>query len=538
MNLSISAFQIAVIALFRYRARAAAVFSGCIVLSIVVCLVMHTQYAGTARVLVKTGRELIYRPDVGATQAALPTIDNDENIASAIEILESEGVARRAVETISLARLYPDLVDDSQDISAIAKFVRGIKDATSAALSFLGVSPEDPLTTAIRRFTRKLKVEFVKKTNIIDVRFLHPDPGIAALGANLVVDLFQRQSGDLYSNPNIESQQMLVDQQRKALEDVESRLSAYRRQYGVYDMTGQINALLQQKVGIDTTMKADAAHIADLKGMIATLETERAATPPRLPLYSDTERNRVVDDTEVQLLTLKLQEKQMASLFGRNYRPLITLRNQIALAEAAARTSKAGSVPQVRTGINETYQVLDQETMRRKAELASMFGAEDAMRAQITSIDEAIKQLSDHQRAVQDMEQDISLRTNGLQATYGKLVEAKAVEGLNRGKPASFSVFEAAIPADLANPARPLPILYTLIAALAGFVGAISTVFFSYRMSNGFLTPESAAQRLQLPVLAVIDYHRHLPSRGPVLSSAITAVHLNRDDSAVPQVVA
>jgi uncharacterized protein involved in exopolysaccharide biosynthesis len=538
MDLNISAFQIAVIALFRYRARAAAVFGGCIALSFVVCLVMHTQYAGTARVLVKTGRELIYRPDVGATQAAVPTIDNDENIASAIEILESKGVARRAVETIGLARLYPDLVDDPQDITAIAKFVRAIKDVFSSALSLLGVPPEDPLTTAIRRFTRKLKVEFVKKTNIIDVRYLHPDPEIAALGANLVVDLFQRQSGDLYSNSNMELQQTLVEQQRKALEDAESRLNAYRQQSGVYDLTAQINALLQQKVGIDTTMKADAAHIADLQAMIATLEAQRAATPTQLPLYSDTERNRVVDDTEAQLLTLRLQEQEMASRFSPDYRPLITLRHEIELAQIAARTSKAGSIPQVRTGINETYQELDQETMRRKAELASMFAKEDAMHAQIISIGESIKGLSDHQRALQDMEQDISLRNNALSATYEKLTEARAVEGLNRGKPASFSVFEAATPADLADPARPLPLLYTLLAALAGLVGAISTVFLSYRMSNGFLTPELAARRLQLPVLAVIDYHRDLPSRGPVVSSAITAVHLKRDDSGVPKVVA
>ena len=499
--------QTAVIVLLKYRFRAATVFGFFILLSAAVCLLMHTQYSGTVSVLVKLGRELVYRPEVGTSQAALPTIDKDENIASAIEIMKGEGLASQVIEKIGLERMYPALMAQNDPPDWLSQKLRDAADAIDRAL---GVVPEAPMTTAVRLFERKLKVELIKKTDIITVTFLHPDPAIAAEAANLVVDLFQRQSGQIYSNPDLAFQQQHVDEQRAALQHVQDRLNAYRQQNRVYDLPGQIAALLAQRVAIDSTMKADEAHIAELQSLVASLQGQRASTPSRLNLYSDTQRNRVVDDSEVQLLTLRLQERQMASHFRDDYGPLLTLRGEIALAQAAASGGRAGSAPQVRTGVNDTYQQLDQDTMRREAELKSMTGREEAMRAQMSAIDTTLATLSDRERTLQDLQQDVAFRTDGLKVTYDKLVEAQAVEGLNHEKPASFSVGQAAVPADPADPARPLPVLYTLIAALLGIVAAISTVFLSFRMSRGFLTPELAAQRLRLPVLAVIDYQRQL----------------------------
>ena len=66
--------------------------------------------------------------------------------------------------------------------------------------------------------------------------------------------------------------------------------------------------------------------------------------------------------------------------------------------------------------------------------------------------------------------------------SYDKLVEARAVDGLNHEKPSSFSLYQAATPPDPADPARPLPLLYMLIGVVVGVLGALVTLFLSYRM--------------------------------------------------------
>jgi uncharacterized protein involved in exopolysaccharide biosynthesis len=375
---------------------------------------------------------------------------------------------------------------------------------------------EAPMTTAVRRFSRKLKVAVVKRTGIITVSFSHRDPAVAAETANLVVSLFQKEIGAIYDNPNLTFMQHLVDRERAGLDSAQAALSAYQQKYGVYAVDDQITALLAQKIQIDTNLKADAAHIAELRILVATLAAQRAAIPQRTVLSTDTVRNRVVDDTEAQLLALRIQERQMATKFSVNYPPLVEVRNQIALAEQSLHSARAepGVLPHF--GLNETYVALDQSLLQHRAELDSYAGRQAAMTAQLAAIDNTLSELSQRKRMLADLSQDVALRTDAVKTSYDKLAEARAVDGLNSQKPSSFSMFQAAVPSDPANPSKPLPVLYTLIGVIVGVLGAATTIFLSYVMDSSFLTPELASQRLRLPVLGVVDYRRSLARLGRV----------------------
>jgi uncharacterized protein involved in exopolysaccharide biosynthesis len=241
--------------------------------------------------------------------------------------------------------------------------------------------------------------------------------------------------------------------------------------------------------------------------MLSTLVAQRNATPQMIQLYAETERHKVIDDTQSQLITLQLQEQQLAGRFSDKYQPLIDVRNQIKVAqrELASARSDPGSV--TRRGVNDTYQEVNQETLRRQAELKSAMDRRDAMQAQLGVIGATINQLSTRQRELQDLQNDVALRTDAVKTSYDKLVEARVVDGLNREKPASFSVVQVATPPELADPARPLPLLYGLAAAVVGILGGATVVFFSYRMAGTFVTPEHAARRLNMPVLAVIGFN-------------------------------
>src|SRR5262249_5105595 len=152
-----------------------AVFGGCVALAVALCIVMTPIYASTSSVLVKLGRELVYRPEIGTTNntTAPPVIDKDEVIASNIAIMTSRDIVERAITTVGIERLYPDLLEPPNPVIAMIKGgLRWVRDT-------LGFEPgprEALIEQAMRKFLKRLKVEAVKRTSVIEVTFEHPDP--------------------------------------------------------------------------------------------------------------------------------------------------------------------------------------------------------------------------------------------------------------------------------------------------------------------------------------------------------------------------
>ena len=65
-------------------------------------------YEANASLLIKVGREYVYRPEVGEERPQV-TIDTEDMINSELEILTSRDLAARVVETIGIDRLYPGI---------------------------------------------------------------------------------------------------------------------------------------------------------------------------------------------------------------------------------------------------------------------------------------------------------------------------------------------------------------------------------------------------------------------------------------------
>lgn len=487
---------------FKYRYRALAVVAAAVLIAIAVSSVMQTQYAATAKVLVKLGRELVYRPDVGSTSAALPTMDKDNLIASNVALISSPEIANAVIDEVGLSTLYPDLVNPpTQPLKIWLKArVRAVKD-------WLGLPAPTLETRALEQFSRKLSVQPVKKTDMIGVTFMHPDPEIAARVANRVVALFQQKTGEIYANPNLDFMEKSVAQDRAGLEHAEAALNEFRQKNATYAFDSQMDMLLRQRMEIDAGLKGAEARIAELTGMVAVLSDQLSRTPQTKRLYSETERHRSTDDAQTQLNALKVQERQMATRYSDSYQPLAALRAQIQAAEGAVAATRAEGA-KVREGVNETYQDINQEYLRRQADLTAALGRRDELQKQLGEVEQATALLATRKEALQQLEREAALRNDSLKVDYAKLIEARAVAGLNREKPASFSLVEAASPPDPAYPARPLPVFYTLAAAVAGVLGGLCVIFFSYRLSGTFVTPEQVARRLKLPVLAVIDLDR------------------------------
>jgi uncharacterized protein involved in exopolysaccharide biosynthesis len=493
---------------FKYRRRGLGVLGAMVGLAVAICIVMTPIYAATCSVLVKLGRELVYRPEVGINNnvAAPPVIDKDEVIASNIAIMTSRDIQERVVTTVGIDVLYPDLLDPPFYAVAISRAITAVTD-------LFGIERQHQalIERALYKFNKRLKVEPVKKTNVIDVTFEHPDPEIAARVANLIVDYFKQKTLAVYSDPNLGFLERQVADDRAALLDAEGKLAAYRQDNAVYQLNDQINMLLRQRIELDTSLKGLVSRVEELRGMVASLKAQRKTVPANIPLYSENERYKVLDDTQTQLLTLRLKEKELESKFNDTFPLLVDVRSQIAITEKFLAQQQAALNARTRVGSNDVARELELESLRRETELNALVARRDVMVEQIARIDRDIQDLSGRERAMLPLQREVDTRSENLKQSLTKAEEARTLDGLNREKSASFSVIQVAVPPDPTKPARPVPLLYIPIALVLGLMGAAFTAYLSYYLFDGFLTPDQAAHRLGVPTLGVIGVRTREP---------------------------
>jgi uncharacterized protein involved in exopolysaccharide biosynthesis len=103
----------------------------------IVSFLLPPTYEAEARLLVRVGRENIYRPEVGGDQSQILSFNNEEIINSEANILTSRDLITKVVSSLTIEQLYPDLLKKPPRIGT-------------------------PLDAAVKRFGEDLTVEGTK----------------------------------------------------------------------------------------------------------------------------------------------------------------------------------------------------------------------------------------------------------------------------------------------------------------------------------------------------------------------------------------
>ena len=151
-------------------------------------------------------------------------LNQEEVTNSEIQILRNRDLIEKVITTLRLERIYPELLINSP---------ANVK----------------PMDAAIAQFEKHLKVEGVKKSNVIQVSFQHKDPQVAAAAVNLLVEFFKEKHLQVFSDPKssfLETQLMTYDQKLRVSENT---LQAFKQKTGVFSLDEQRTLLLEQRSG-------------------------------------------------------------------------------------------------------------------------------------------------------------------------------------------------------------------------------------------------------------------------------------------------
>jgi len=469
--------------LFKHKFKILIIFVAVVTTVTVGSFLLPPTYEAKSTLLVKFGREYIYRPEVGergsSDSRSLIPLNQEEVINSEIQILTSRDLIEKVVHALKVENIYPDLAEGPAGTIT-------------------------PLEAAILQFDKKLSVEGIKKSSVIQVFFQHKDPRIAAQAVNLLVDSLKEKHLQVYSDPKSSFLEQQLSAYEKRLKESQNKLEAFKQKYQVFSLDEQRTLLLRQRTDLDTSFKISQNQIGELQNKLSSLKSQMRTVSKDVPLYTETERYEIVDDAKAQLLSLQLKEQELLHKYNEDTPLVINVRKEIKIVRNFIKEQEEDLKGKVRTGQNIVYQDIEREIIKTQAELLSQEAKNTTLGGQIARLDREIQSLDLRENELQNLKRELASNERNYKTYLEKVEEALISDDLNRLKMANISVIQAATAP--AKPIKPRKALNILLGIVLGAVSGLGIAFFTEYSTQSLSTPESAERRLGLPVLGTIPY--------------------------------
>ena len=465
---------------FRRRRLMMLSFWGVFLGAAVVALVIGSTYQAEMKVLVR-----VKRADPVVSAAAGATVSNDtavpeEETNSEVELMNS-----------------PDLLEQVVAACGLDK----IKHWYSP--SWLPSNPAVRSAQAVTKLKENLKVEAVKKSNLIKVTYTSTDPRLPARVLNTLGSLYLQKHMTINHVPGqFEFFDRQTEMYRKQLGDTESQLVSFAHDKGTVAARSERDILVQKVNDLQSTYNQNQAAIASQTERIQGLEKQMASTAPRLGTSSKTTDDAgLLDQLKGTLLNLQLKRTELLTKYQPTYPLVQQVDAQIEQTEADLKAAENAPVRESTTDQNPTYQWIVGELAKAKADLTALKANGDATantiheyRSKMVAFEQIGVEQENLQRAAKSEETNYLLY-------QGKREEARIADALDSQRVANVVIAEAATVPSLPTYSAWVTIL---LGGLLACLASVTTAYAAEQLDSSFRTPDEVREFLNVPVFAVI----------------------------------
>jgi uncharacterized protein involved in exopolysaccharide biosynthesis len=433
----------------RNRVQIALSVAAAFVALLVPTFLMAPTYESTALLLVKFGREYIYRPEVGDREVVAVPANRDRQAAqlnTELQILRSEDLMRSVVRAVGVNRLYPDISGEARP-----------PDAGS-------------LGAAVSRLSTRLDAQRVPETDVIRVSFRHTDAAMTAAALTLFLEHFKAKHLEAFSDPQAAAfLQEKVDTYGKQLRDSEEKLKAWQLRNGSFSVEDQRAARSQQRRDLDAALKSTRSEIAGLRPKLAYLRSEREKSSAD-PTHQTSEQRRAITDAQARLLELQLTEQKLRSSFTDANRNLVSVRNQIQLVKEFLDQQSSAA------GEGDFVNELDRQVVTAAAELRFQEARRTSLEEQIGAVDRQLAALTEQDAEFRGLIREREANEKNYETYRKKLDDSRVLAEMDREKIANISVIQApTVPLEPIWPSRKLNALVGVFLGLCvGYGSALA----------------------------------------------------------------
>jgi len=452
--------------------------AGFVLAAAVLYALFGTKYEATMKVLVRRGRA-----DAPVSAAENAPVDltrmeiTEEELNSEVELLRDDEVLRQVVDTTGVG--------------------------THNWLRFLhpGEGHAERVERAARQLAKKLKVEPMKKTNLIAISYAADDPQAAAKVLQSVANAYlekhtavHRPTGELH----FFTQQ--TDDSRQQLQQAQQHLLDFTTAHGVIEAAQQRDLALQKLSEIDASYRQTRIDLVETQERVWELESQLAKLPERT-----TTQVRIADNPQLlqslksNLLDLELKRTQLLTKFEPTHRLVQEVEQQIAETQAMIAAENAAPLRDETSDKNSHYEWAKSSLEQAQVQLKGLQAREAATVKQEAAYRQVATQLGEDAIAQDDLVSREKAALDNYLLYVKKQEEARMDDALDERRIVNVTVAEHPV-----APALPMWSAWTVLAI--GFVaaGAAGTgaAFAVDHLDPSFRTPDDVLLYLNSPVLA------------------------------------
>ncbi|MCB1887686.1 MAG: chain length determinant protein EpsF [Rhodocyclaceae bacterium] len=375
-------------------------------------------------------------------------------MATQIDIINSDRVARRVVSLVKL------------DQSA------SVRDQWQEETGGRG----DIRVWLANLLQRNLEVRPSRDSSVITIAFSGTDPQFAALVANGFAEAYVETNLELRVEPARQYARWFDERTgslRADLEQAQSRLSAYQREYGI--------------VAADERLDVESAKLQELSSQLLAVQAQRVDSRSRQAQTGAAEtlpevmQNGLIQSLKADLTRQEGMRDQLAARLGRNHPELASVRAEI----DNLRTRIATEVQRVASSLGTTTRVNDQREVEIRAAL-------DKQKARVLELKSHRDEISVLQRDVENAQRAYDLVTQRLAQTS---LESENQQG-------NVAVLTPAVaPLD---PSRPRLVLNVAVATCLGLLLGIGLALILELTDRRVRSASDLLDALDLPMLGTI----------------------------------
>jgi uncharacterized protein involved in exopolysaccharide biosynthesis len=467
------------IVLFRQR-RVFLCISGLVLVLAIVYAFAGGTYRAHVRVLVRRGRA---DPPVTAQPNAPPDFSrvevSEEELNSEVELLKDADVLRQVVQ--------------AEDLAA-HDWVRWLR-------------PHEVQAARVERATKKLagrlKVEAIKKTNLISVTYDAPDPQVAAHVLQSLAAVYLEKHMEVHRPAG---QLHFFDQQtlesRRQLEEAKRKLVDFTNRKGVVMAAQQRDLLLHRLDDEEAMYRQTQVETSEAERRAHELDAQIKKLPERAVTLSRAADNpELLRALKATLLDLELKRTQLLTKFEPNHRLVQEIERQIVQAKSAISAETLTPLRDETTDRDANYEWAKAERQKAQVQMEGLDARRSTLNAHLADYRKRATQLGEDAILQDDLISSETAAEENYLLYVKKREEARMGDALDEGGIVNVAIAEQPI-----VPA--LPVWPAGVVVLVGIVAALSAgaggAFAADYLDPALRTPEETSACLHLPVLASI----------------------------------
>ncbi len=376
--------------------------------------------------------------------------------------------------------------------------------ASAAGLIPSGTPPEQrpaEIEHAARQLARRLDVDALKKSNLVQVSYKDRDPRRGARVLNALADAYvakhtrlQRPSGE------IQFFDRETDESARRLRLSEDALVNFTRARGVVSGAMERDIALQRLGEADAACRQTDQERVDTEHSIASLKEQLKSFPTRsVTLKRWADNPQLLEKLKTNLLDLQLKRTELLTRFQPSYRLVMEVDQQIEQARAAISAEALTPMRDETSDKDPNYEWARLELEKDEVQLAGLRAKENDASAQVAGLRSTAAQLQASSIDQQDLMRTAKADEDAYLLYVHKREEARIGDALDEQRILNVAIVEPPIAPALPN--HSILFYSALAVGLSGFF-AVGVAFTADYFDSTVRTPDEAQQLLEVPVLA------------------------------------